>query len=220
MDWSIDLELVGRIAVAAVLGLAVGAERERHGHDAGTRTFSVLCAGSATFTVCSLIGFGPEGSTDASRVASQIVVGVGFLGAGLIFRQGVSVQNLTTAAALWSTAAVGVVAGIGQLGLAVAVTAILLLLLLADPDRLRRLLPRRMFRLRLACKLRPGATSPDLRLAFDEVPGVGIDSWTLSKLGGGVVVDVAVHAEEPSSLDRLVGRLVSLDGVDELQAKR
>ncbi|MEN8040375.1 MAG: MgtC/SapB family protein, partial [Actinomycetota bacterium] len=85
-----------------------------------------VAAGSALFTVLSIEGFE---AADTSRVAAQIVTGIGFLGAGLIFRQGINVQGLTTAAGLWSVAAIGMAAGTGLWGLAIVVTGIILLVL-------------------------------------------------------------------------------------------
>ncbi len=115
-----------RVAIGATLGIVLGLERQRSNKDAGLRTYALVAAGAALFTVLSIEGF--PGS-DTSRVAAQIVTGIGFLGAGLIFRQGASVQGLTTAAGLWSVAAIGMAAGTGLWGLALVVTAIVLLVL-------------------------------------------------------------------------------------------
>lgn len=115
-----------RVLVAAVLGVILGLERQQSNKDAGLRTYALVAAGSALFTVLSIEAF--PGS-DTSRVAAQIVTGIGFLGAGLIFRQGVNVQGLTTAAGLWSVAAIGMAAGTGLWGLAIIVTVIVLLVL-------------------------------------------------------------------------------------------
>lgn len=115
-----------RVSIGAALGIVLGLERQRSNKDAGLRTYALVAAGSALFTVLSIEGF--PGS-DTSRVAAQIVTGIGFLGAGLIFRQGASVQGLTTAAGLWSVAAIGMAAGTGLWGLAIVVTVIVLLVL-------------------------------------------------------------------------------------------
>jgi uncharacterized membrane protein YhiD involved in acid resistance len=115
-----------RVVIAVVLGMVLGLERQFSNKDAGLRTYALVAAGSALFTVLSIEGF--PGS-DSSRVAAQIVTGIGFLGAGLIFRQGVSIQGLTTAAGLWAVAAVGMAAGTGLWGLAIVVTIVVLLML-------------------------------------------------------------------------------------------
>src|SRR5512134_2901922 len=106
IDLNLQLELALRILVAAVLGAAIGIERERHDHPAGMRTHLLVAVGSATFTVLSIEAFKAPGA-DPGRIAAQIVTGIGFLGAGAILKSGGSVKGLTTAASLWAVAAVG-----------------------------------------------------------------------------------------------------------------
>ena len=105
-----EWEIVGRIAVAALLSALVGYEREFRGKPAGLRTHALVGIGAATFTVVGIIGFS---GADEARVAAQIVTGVGFLGAGAIFRSGDGVEGLTTAAGLWAVAAIGMASGAG-----------------------------------------------------------------------------------------------------------
>jgi putative Mg2+ transporter-C (MgtC) family protein len=109
-----------RLSVAAVLGGAIGMERELRERQAGLRTHLVVCVGSALFTLVSAYGFrdflvngGSVVRADPTRVAAQIVSGIGFLGAGAIIRQGLSVRGLTTAATLWLVAAIGMASGAG-----------------------------------------------------------------------------------------------------------
>ncbi len=91
-----------RLSVAAVLGGAIGLERELRERQAGPRTHFVVSVGSAPFTLVSAYGFANFGiSVNATRIAAQVVTGIGFLGAGAIIRQGLSVRGLTTAATLW-----------------------------------------------------------------------------------------------------------------------
>ncbi len=124
LDLGLQLALAVRMLVAAGLGAAIGIERELHSHPAGTRTHLLVALGSAVFTVLSIYGFtgitgaGQLALVDPSRVAAQIVTGIGFLGAGAILKYGTSVKGLTTAASLWVTAAVGMAAGSGQLVIA------------------------------------------------------------------------------------------------------
>ncbi len=94
--------MVGRIALAAVLGAVIGLEREYRGYPAGVRTMALVCMGSALFAEMSTVYGGND------RIAAQIVSGIGFLGAGLIFREGLSIKGVTTAATIWSVAAVGI----------------------------------------------------------------------------------------------------------------
>ena len=108
-------EELWRVAVAAGLGGAVGLERELREREAGFRTHLLVSVGSCLFTLVSAYGFSEFGSrsVDPTRIAAQIVTGIGFLGAGAIIRQGLSVRGLTTAATLWLVAAIGMAAGAG-----------------------------------------------------------------------------------------------------------
>lgn len=118
-----DLGYALRLLLAALLGAAVGLEREIHDHPAGMRTHLLVSLGSAGFTVLSIAAFPAPGS-DPARVAAQIVTGIGFLGAGAILKEGVSIHGLTTAASLWVVAAVGMAAGAGAWVTAVTITVI------------------------------------------------------------------------------------------------
>src|SRR3954451_15892789 len=111
-----------RLSVAAALGGAIGFERELRERGAGLRTHLVVCVGSALFTLVSAYAFvGPH--VDPTRIAAQIVSGIGFLGAGAIIRQGLSVRGLTTAATLWLVAGIGMASGAGFYSAAVIATA-------------------------------------------------------------------------------------------------
>ncbi len=105
IDVTTQWEVVGRIALAAFLGGVIGLEREYRGYPAGVRTMALVCMGSALFADMSRLYGGDD------RIAAQIVTGIGFLGAGLIFREGYSVKGVTTAATIWATAAVGIAIG-------------------------------------------------------------------------------------------------------------
>jgi len=127
-DLAAQLDFAARLVVAAALGMLVGAEREIHGHPAGIRTHMLVALGSAIFTVMSIHGFGQGAGTgiDPTRIAAQIVSGIGFLGAGAILKDGVVIRGLTTAASLWATAAVGLAAGAGEYVIAVVSSAVIL----------------------------------------------------------------------------------------------
>jgi putative Mg2+ transporter-C (MgtC) family protein len=126
-------ELASRLGLAVALGGIIGVERELREREAGLRTHMLVALGSALFTIVSAYGFhellsagGPLVTLDPTRIAAQIVTGIGFLGAGAIIRQGFSVRGLTTAATLWMTAAIGMAAGAGFYSAAVLTTAIAL----------------------------------------------------------------------------------------------
>jgi putative Mg2+ transporter-C (MgtC) family protein len=110
--------------------LLIGAEREFRGHPAGLRTMALISAGSCMFTGLGLIPDFPR-TVDPTRIAAQIVTGVGFLGAGSILRQGELVRGLTTAASIWVAASLGMAVGFGYYGLAIFVTVIVVIVLFA-----------------------------------------------------------------------------------------
>jgi putative Mg2+ transporter-C (MgtC) family protein len=120
----LDIDLMLRIALAFVLGGVIGYERESIQRPAGLRTHMLVAAGSAAFTVVSVYAFLGQGTVrDPARVAAQIVTGVGFLGAGTIWRTSSTVRGLTTAASIWLVAAVGMLAGTGLYAVAIFTTA-------------------------------------------------------------------------------------------------
>lgn len=125
-----------RLVVAMILGGIVGLEREYRAKDAGFRTHFLVAIGSALFTLISMYGFA-DGVKDTSRVAAQVVSGIGFLGAGIIVFQRNVIRGLTTAAGLWVTAAIGMACGVGQFYMAVLVT----LLMLIGLEVLNRFIP-------------------------------------------------------------------------------
>ncbi|MGH2418278.1 MAG: MgtC/SapB family protein [Candidatus Limnocylindria bacterium] len=143
-DLSIEtqLELTARLVAALLLGAVIGWERELQRMPAGFRTHALVSLGSAIFTVISAYAFTGPGS-DPTRIAAQVVSGIGFLGGGAILHYGGTVRGLTTAASLWSVAAVGMAAGAGLLVLA-AVSTVLVIIGLEVFQRLERVLKRRL----------------------------------------------------------------------------
>lgn len=125
-----DFEMFFRIIYACFLGALIGWERERHRNiiSAGIRTYGAISMGACAFGIVSLY----IANADSSRVAAQVVSGIGFLGGGIIFRQGDYVTGLTTAATLWATAAVGLAVSVG-LYLTSSLTALVIFLLLYLP---------------------------------------------------------------------------------------
>ena len=119
-DLQVQLEALVRLALAGVLGALLGYEREAHHRGAGLRTYILVSLGACLFTLVSILGF--PGSEE-SRVAAQIVTGIGFIGAGTIIQAQAGVRGVTTAAGIWAIAAVGMAAGTGLYLLAI-VTAL------------------------------------------------------------------------------------------------
>ena len=130
-----DGEALVRLLVAVGLGAAVGLEREAAGHSAGLRTHITVALGAALYGVIATRGFGdysddPGTRAELARAITQVAVGIGFLGAGVIVQQGRRVRGLTTAASIWVVAAIGLAAGTGSLAIAAMTTLLLLVTLL------------------------------------------------------------------------------------------
>lgn len=126
-------ELFARLAFAGFCGAVIGLERSIRRKDAGIKTHIILALGAALFMIVSQYGFAdlflsPEYSADASRIASNIVTGVSFLCAGVIFVRGASVKGLTTATGIWTTAGIGMAAGAGMYGITLFATLLILLI--------------------------------------------------------------------------------------------
>lgn len=118
----LTLDLALRIALALVLGVLIGFERQLRSRTAGLRTNALVSLGAALFVIMGAFSFDGPGA-DPTRVAAQIVSGIGFLGAGVIMKQGASISGLNTAATLWASAAIGALAGGGMILVAIGGTA-------------------------------------------------------------------------------------------------
>lgn len=184
-------EVALRLALAAALGGAIGAERELRDREAGFRTHLLVALGAALFTLVSAYAWTDWSFSnraglvfDPTRIAAQIVSGIGFLGAGAIIRQGLTVRGLTTAATLWAVAAIGMAAGVGYYWAAVATTVLVLVTLWPLRVASRFVFTRlRAEQGQLVADLRPGAgaaavvggleaVGAQLRsLSFEEVEG-------------------------------------------------
>ena len=178
-----------RLVVAGGLGGAIGLERELRERQAGLRTHLVVCVGSALFTIVSAYGFseflvhgGSVVRADPTRIAAQIVSGIGFLGAGAIIRQGLSVRGLTTAATLWLVAAIGMASGAGYYSAALITTGLALL----------TLGPLRIFAYRVVHRFRP-----ELDRLLVEIPAGGSPGAVLEAIerGGGHVVALEIEQD-------------------------
>jgi putative Mg2+ transporter-C (MgtC) family protein len=192
LDW---WEVLLRLALAAALGAAIGLERELREREAGLRTHLLVSLGSALFTIVSAYGFHSfltSGTSvvraDPTRIAAQIVTGIGFLGAGAIIRQGLSVRGLTTAATLWVVAAIGLASGAGYYSAAVVATVLVLV----------SLWPLRILAYRIFLRYRPDRE----RLLVDLAPGRSAAPVlaAVEQLGGEVESLAVIEDEERRSL--------------------
>jgi putative Mg2+ transporter-C (MgtC) family protein len=212
-----------RLSVAAALGGAIGMERELRERQAGLRTHLVVCVGSALFTLVSAYGFhefltsgGSLVRTDPTRIAAQIVSGIGFLGAGAIIRQGLSVRGLTTAATLWLVAAIGMASGAGYYSAAIIATA----------GALLTLGPLRIVAYRVVTRFRPEIDRLLVEIPAGGSPGAVIEA--IERYGARVVaLEIAQEGDRRSiALDvelrglaapRVVAEVGDIDGVLEVR---
>ncbi len=219
LSWA---EVLLRVVLAGVLGGAVGAEREIREREAGLRTHLLVAVGAALFTIVSAYAWSDfhfsqkSGVTyDPTRIAAQIVTGIGFLGAGAIIRQGLSVRGLTTAASLWVVAAIGIAAGAGYYSAAVITTVVVLV----------SLWPLRILAYRLFTRIRPGERRLEVELQPNQSPAILIEA--LERAGGAVhafeledardrrrvLLDVRLPSAQPHSVTAELMRLEPVLGV-------
>jgi putative Mg2+ transporter-C (MgtC) family protein len=208
------LEILLRVALAAVLGGAIGFERELREREAGLRTHMLVAVGAALFTLVSAYAWTDWHFSNASgvvydptRIAAQVVTGIGFLGAGAIIRQGLSVRGLTTAATLWVVAAIGMATGAGFYTAAVITTVLVLLSLyplrIAAFRIAERLRPEEG---RLAVELASGATNVSVLEAVEEA-GAQVRSLEFEEEGDVRRVDMRVRIQSGRSAAELLDAL-------------
>jgi putative Mg2+ transporter-C (MgtC) family protein len=221
LNWD---EALLRLALAATLGGLIGVERELRERQAGLRTHLLVALGSALFTIVGAYGFHEfvdSGAsvvrTDPTRIAAQIVTGIGFLGAGAIIRQGLSVRGLTTAATLWVVAAVGMAAGAGYYSVAVITTALVLIALY--PLRIMAYQALIRFRPedgRLLVEL-PAGQPPGQVIDEMERIGARIESLEVSQEGDRRRLELDVALPRDTRAAGVVARIAELENVAEVR---
>lgn len=221
---SFQLDLAVRLLIAAFLGALIGLEREIHEHPAGMRTHLLVALGSAIFTEMSFAGFGQvlksgqATNIDPTRIAAQIVAGIGFLGAGAILKYGTTIRGLTTAASLWVTAAVGMAAGAGEqfvalIGVGLAILSLWPLNAIVDRLRLRN---ERSMRMRLALGRLELLGRVSSELSSRRVEISGIQSQRLGK--GRYEVELDLRLPSGVRPPEIVGAVTSLPEVELIEA--
>jgi putative Mg2+ transporter-C (MgtC) family protein len=216
-------DIVLRLVAALALTGAIGIEREIAGQPAGLRTHITVGLGAALFGLISVHGFdayvAPRNDNnyqiDVTRVASQVVVGVGFLGAGAILKEGASIRGLTTAASIWAAAAIGLAAGLGNFFAATATTVALLLSLILFRS------PRRWVRNRVARRLetavihlKRGANPSGVVEALHDIKGVDVRSLSVRRdPEGRLTVEADLKASAECNLEVELGAVAGRDDV-------
>jgi putative Mg2+ transporter-C (MgtC) family protein len=220
--WTILLRLV----VALLLGSIVGLERERKERGAGMRTVALVTLGSTLFTIISAYGFldllsQPHTSLDPTRIASYIVAGIGFLGAGTIFmsRDRGKVKGLTTAASIWVMAAVGIACGVGLL-LEAATTTLLTLIVLVVlsyvESRLASVSSTNARHIRIEASMVNGEMLSKVYETCERY-GLAIDKLRIQSVEGADVIGLSCRASQASSIANALVALRDLPGVHLIQ---
>ncbi|MEO5576812.1 MAG: MgtC/SapB family protein [Gaiellaceae bacterium] len=217
-----DLELwegLLRLVLSALLAGVIGIERELREQEAGLRTHMLVCVGATMFMLVGVYGWSDYelGNdigvvVDPSRVASYVVSGIGFLGAGAIIRYGINVRGLTTAASLWVVAAIGVAVGAGMYELSVATTALVILALWPLAQVKTLLAGKQEAARRLAVTLEPRASVVSALAAIEE-SGFELASVEIGEEEDARQLDVVITTAADASLGELLDGLVELDGV-------
>ena len=213
-----------RILLAAAIGLAIGAERELSDHPAGMRTHIGVALGACLFGVMSAYGFAQFDASrdvtnfqvDPTRVASNIVVGIGFLGGGTILKHGLSVRGLTTAASMWVTAAAGLGAALGMYSATLVGTAVMLasLILLRAP---RRWLKARVrVRESVIIELSDDQNLGDVIGELHSVEGVTVRSLSVKRVDGGTRIEADLQADQGVDIQPHLATLAGRDDVDDI----
>lgn len=215
---------VGELLLAFVLSALIGLERQLRRHSAGIRTQAIVGTAAALFVLVSKYGFfdvlGTNVTLDPSRVAAQVVTGIGFLGAGLILTRHGAVRGLTTAASVWETAAIGMAAGAGLWLLAVVVTALHFVI---------------TFGFQLFGRMLPGGIDRQVQVKVVYVDGRGLlrdvlatvtgDGWSVRRAAqrddrAGETVSVTLELEGTHDPHHVVAELTAIDGVRDVQLYR
>lgn len=209
------MEFIFRVFVAALLGGIIGFEREYRAKEAGLRTHFLVAMGSALFMILSQFGFEsqlgmPTISLDPSRIASQVVTGIGFIGAGTIIFQKHVIKGLTTAAGLWVTSAIGLTCGSGMYLLAVTATLLVLLCLETIYFVLLRFGSRNIS-VTISTAERENINRVINRLRKDNV---SMDSYEMKKQNSLYTVSMELKVKRNNYRNQIIEFMDKFDGVD------
>jgi putative Mg2+ transporter-C (MgtC) family protein len=225
MDFPSQGEQALRLVLALALGGLIGLERELTGHPAGLRTHIAVALGAALFGIVSAYGFEEFNASrtvtnfqvDPTRVASNIVVGIGFLGGGAILKHGATVRGLTTAASLWVTAAIGLGCALGSFQATLVAAGLMLATLVILRFPARWLSERVRARETVIIRLHRGANSSAALKALGELEGVKLRSLTVREDEGECVIQADIVGEPGQHLESRLAPVADLEEVADLQ---
>lgn len=210
-----SVQLIFRLLAAFLAGGLVGWQRELAEKPAGLRTHILVCVGSALITIISIFTFGKMGS-DPARITAQIVSGIGFLGAGTIFRYGFSITGLTTAASLWAVSGIGIALGSGMFFVGFLSTGLIFLTLWLLECMEKRYLKKGNAILRLSILNRPGILG-QIGVKLGEL-GINIERIRLQEEGGERMSCIIQVSLPPArAMDLIVSALQGIETVKEVE---
>ena len=212
------LDIILKLGLATLLGGLVGLERELHNQPAGLRTHIIVCLGSTLIMLVSIQMQKFSEIADPSRIAAQVITGIGFLGGGAILRFGTSVRGLTTAACLWTVAAIGLAIG-AEMFLAASIVTILVLLSMYLFDKIEKLfLPAKTYRTLLAtAKDMPGLIGKIEKIAEENgfaLKNVGINKLLVEKK---IQITALVKVPEVFEMEKISREISALEGVEQFE---
>ncbi|MBQ9245056.1 MgtC/SapB family protein [bacterium] len=222
-----DADILVRIVSAIILGSIIGFEREITNKSAGLRTQIMVCLGSCIFTILSIYGFStavtlyPLG--DPSRVAAQIITGIGFIGAGTVLRQGLTVTGLTTASTLWIVAAIGMACGCGKINIAVVSTILAFCILVLIRTLELKIMPhnakhQRKIKISFLCKYdNYNDVYKKIMELFPEI--IDFNHKTIDEDGDKLKINIKIISNEKSPVMQIYKRLEDMNNLEAVSVK-
>ncbi len=222
-----DADILVRILFSIILGSFIGLERELTNKSAGLRTQIMVCLGSCLFTILSIYGFStavtlyPLG--DPSRVAAQIITGIGFIGAGTVLRQGLTVTGLTTASTLWIVAAIGMACGCGQISVAVVSTILavcILVIIRFVEHKLMSKNSKHMRKVKVSFVCKYDEYDEIYKKLMDLFPEIlDYNHKTIDEDGDMLKINAKVHSNEKSPVLHIYNRLEEIKNLQSVSVK-
>lgn len=214
-----DYSVITKLVLAAILGGIIGMEREMHGRAAGWRTHILVCVGSC---LCMLVNFfifetySKNANIDPTRIAAQVISGIGFLGAGTIIRYGASVRGLTTAASLWAAAGIGLAVGCGFYQGALMATLIVLIALFVFTKIERRFVRKSLLRVLQVHSAGKIAVLSEIKDALIKNQAEIIDFEVKKEDSDkGVDIELAIKMKNINNADTIISSVIHISGVTE-----
>ena len=221
------------LIVSAILGFALGIERELTNKQAGLRTHIFVCLGSCVFTLLSIHGFptfaigdnyfsGATGVRDTARIAAQIVTGIGFIGAGTVLRNGSSVHGLTTASTLWIAAGIGMACGAGEFEIAIIATVISVLVLVGIKWIKKNILAKRKRvnkKLRLSLKCEKCNVNDIQNYIINEYPYLNEIKKVDSDIDNDAKIVVVINVKDNNPLQSVYKNIENVNGIKSISIR-